>query len=310
MRPIVIGQAVIITKLIGNYILSGRFQAVAATTFSALVSLILPPFAFLISGSVVALITLRKGAANGFQTLAASLLVLFAFLLIANLPLQLGLAYALIVWLPVWLGAAVLRYYEQQGFLLLVVSLLVAMLIAATYIMVDDVSAWWQQWLFSMLEKTVPAENIDEYKTILEPAASMVNAMMMAGLMLNIVMSVLCGRWWQSKLFNSGAFQKEFYALRLPSGILPVSAITVLLVFILAEPLRDFFRDVVVVLMFVYLLQGISAVHRNVDKFKLSMAWIVSMYCLLILLPQMALFIACLGMTDVYVGWRRRKVGS
>ena len=65
-----------------------------------------------------------------------------------------------------------------------------------------------------------------------------------------------------------------------------------------------------VVLMFMYLIQGISSVHRNVDKLKLSTAWVVSMYCLLMLLPQMALFIACLGMTDVYVGWRRGKIGS
>ena len=158
-----------------------------------------------------------------------------------------------------------------------------------------------------LLEKAVPPENIEQYQEVLAPAAGMINGMMIAGFMLNIVMSVLCGRWWQSRLFNPGAFQKEFYALRLPSEILPVSALIVLLVLTLAEPWQDLFRDIMFVLMFMYLIQGISSVHRNVDKFKLSIGWLISMYCLLLLLPQMALFIACLGMTDIYVGWRKDR---
>ena len=296
--------------MIGNYILSGRVQAIAATTFSALISLLLPPLAFLISGSVVALITLRKGATVALQVLMASLLVLVAFSLLANLPIQLVFIYALVIWVPVWSAAVVLRYCERQGILLLAAGLVATALIVAIYLIIGDVAGWWQQWLAIMLEKTVPPENIDQYKEVLAPAAGMINAMMIAGFMLNVVMSVLCGRWWQSRLINPGAFRKEFYALSLPSQILPVSALIVLLVMVLPEPWQDVFRDIMIVLMFMYLIQGISSVHRNVDKLKLSTAWIVSMYCLLILLPQMALFIACLGMTDVYVSWRRGKIGS
>ncbi len=296
--------------MIGNYLLSGRFQAIAVTTFSALISLLMPPLAFLISGSVVALITLRKGATVALQILMASLLVLVAFALIAKLPIELVFAYALVIWLPVWSAAMLLRYCERQGLLLLAAGLLATALIVAIYLIIGDVSAWWQQWLTIMLEKTVPPEEIDQYKEVLAPAVGMVNAMMIAGFMLNVLMSVLCGRWWQSRLFNPGAFQKEFYALNLPSQMLPVSALIVLLVIVLAEPWQHLFRDIMVVLMFMYLIQGISSVHRNVDKLKLSTAWIVSMYCLLLLLPQMALFIACLGMTGVYVGWRRGKIGS
>ncbi len=244
------------------------------------------------------------------QTLLASLLVLVGFSVLANLPLQLGFAYAVVIWLPVWSAATVLRLFEQQGLLLLIVGLMAAVLIAVMYMIIGDVSVWWQQWLMLMIEKTMPPENIEQYKAVLNPAASMLNAMMMAGLLLNIVSSVLFARWWQSRLFNPGAFRQEFYALCLPSMILPASAVMTLLVFTLAEPWRDLFRDIMVVLMFMYLIQGISAVHRNVDKYKLSTAWIASMYCLLILMPQMALFIACLGMTDVYLSWRKMKIDS
>jgi len=184
----------------------------------------MPPFAYLISGSVIALITLRKGGVVGLQTLVASLLVLQVFSVLVGLPLQLSVAYALVIWLPVWLSSTALRLSERQGLLIITVGLLAASLIVTVYISIDDVATWWQQWLDVMLEKALPPDRIEQYKEVLEPAAAMVNAMMVSGLMLNIVMCVLCARWWQSRLFNPGVFQKEFYALRLPPAMLPVSA--------------------------------------------------------------------------------------
>jgi predicted membrane protein DUF2232 len=268
------------------------------------------PFAYLISGSVMGLITLRKGSAVGLQIIVASLLVLQVFSVIANIPLLLSVGYALLIWLPVWFASSALRLTEQQGLLVFAVGVFATLIIVAAYLIIGDVTNWWQQWFDVMLEEAVPPEQIDQYKDIVIRAAPMVNALMVAGLMLNIIISVLCARWWQSRLFNPGAFRKEFYDLRLPVLILPVSGMVAILSFVLPEPWLNMFRDIMVVLMFMYLIQGISSVHRNVEKFNLSTAWVVSMYCLLILLPQMGLFIACLGMTDIYVGWRRKKTGS
>ncbi len=267
------------------------------------------PFAYLLSGSVIALITLRKGAATGLQILVASLLVLIAFFAVAKLPQQVCIAFALTIWLPVWLASMALRLSEEQGVLICVAGFLVASLIVAAYITIGDVANWWHQWFVLMLEEAMPVERIDQYKEILEAGAAMINSMMAIAFMLNIILTVLCARWWQSRLFNPGGFKQEFYKLRLPAAILPVSAAIMLLVFIDIEPWQSMLRDITIILMFAYLIQGISSVHRNVDKFKLSTAWLVSMYCLLVLIPQMGLLIACLGMTDVYMNWRRKKEG-
>ncbi|HIF52200.1 MAG TPA: DUF2232 domain-containing protein [Thiotrichaceae bacterium] len=296
--------------MIGNFILSGRVQAIVVTTLSALVSVLMLPFAYLISGSVLGLITLRKGAAIGLQTLVLSLLLLQVFFVVASLPPQFGIAYAMVIWLPVWFASAVLRLSEQQGLLLSAVALLVISLIAAAYITIDDVAHWWQQWFDLMLAEAAPPERLEQYQELMKAGAPMVNSMMAIALMLNILIAVFCARWWQSRLFNLGAFRKEFYALHLPPVILPVSGIMILLVFTLGEQWQAMFRDITVILMFMYLIQGISSVHRNVDKLKLSTAWIGAMYCLLVLIPQMGLLIACLGMTDVYISWRRKKIGS
>ena len=270
----------------------------------------MPPFAYLISGSVVALITLRKGMAFGLQTIIGSLLVLQLFSLLAGLPLSLSLAYALVIWLPVWLSSTSLRLSELQGLLLLTAALLAISLIVVTYLVVDDVAAWWKEWLNIMLEKAVPPDELVRYQDALKPAAQLINAMMIVGLMLNIIMSVLCGRWWQSRLFNEGAFRREFYALRLPVMMLPVSGLIVILMFIVPAPWHGMLRDILIVMIFMYLIQGISSVHRNVGKYKLSTGWLIAMYVMLIVLPQIGLFISCLGMTDIYLNWRRKNNGA
>ena len=278
-----------------------------AIVTSALLSLFVPPLAYVISGTVVALVTLRKGAAAGLQTMMFAMLVLILFCILANLPFQLAVAYALAVWLPVCAVAIVLRVTEAQGIALFVAGIMAACLIVSLYLMVDDVSGLWKNWFMTMLEKNVPDADMNVYEEALDSAAVIFNAIMAVGLMLNIVSSVLLARWWQSNLFNKGAFREEFYALRLPILVLPVSGLLVLLTFIASDSLQAISRDWLILMLFMYVIQGVSAVHRVIDQYKLSVAWLVAVYCLLILLPYITLLIACLGMTDVYLDWQKKQ---
>ena len=293
--------------LIGKYILGGRLAAILSTATSALLSLLLPPLAYLISGTVVALVTLRKGAAYGYKTMAASLLLLVLFTLIAGLPPQLAIGYALAIWLPVSIVAVVLRWTESQGLTLLAAGTLSGLFIVSMYVLLPDVPALWQNWFARMLEQSVPAEEIARYQEALEPAAVLFNAIISVGVMLNMMMSVLLARWWQSKLFNQGAFRKEFFALRLPSVLLPVSGALVVLTFVLSGAAQGMVRDLLFIMVFMYMVQGVSSVHRVVQRYGMSSGWLVMMYCMLILVPQIGVLIACLGMTDVYVNWRKKN---
>lgn len=268
------------------------------------------PFAYFISGTVVALITLRKGPAIGLQSLIASFLMLYAFFVAANLPPHISVAFALMIWLPVWLASTSLRFTEQQGAFICTVGFFVISLILAVYVIIGDVSIWWHQLLEPLLEEAAPPELFDQYQEILRTGADKINAAAAISLMLNISFAVFIARWWQSRLYNQGGFKKEFYALRLPVIILPITGVIMLLLFTLDGGWQNMIEDMVSVLMLVYLIQGISTVHRYVDQLKLSTGWLVSMYALLILIPMMGRVIACLGMMDVYIEWRRKKEGS
>lgn len=267
----------------------------------------MPPFAYLISGTVVGLLTLRKGLVFGLQTMSASLLILLLASLLAGLPYQLCIGYALGIWLPVSLTAMVLRWTESQGLALLASGLIATLVIVAMYVLVDDVAGWWRSWIEVMLEKNVSAQELVQYQQALQPASVLFNAIVSVGVMLNIFTSLLLARWWQSNLFNKGAFRKEFYALRLPPLVLAVSGLLVILTLFSTESLQGMCRDILFVMIFMYLVQGVSAVHRVVEKYGLSGAWLIAMYCMLLLVPQIGVLIACLGMTDVYINWRRKN---
>lgn len=281
--------------------------AILTTATSALLSLLLPPLAYVISGTVVGLITLRKGAALGYQTMLFALLILLLFSLVAGMPYQLAIGYALGIWLPVSICAVVLRWTESQGITLMTAGILAMVFIVSMYLLLQDVAGWWLEWFEVMLEKNVPQQELARYQEALEPAAALFNAIISVGVMLNIMMSVLLARWWQSRLFNAGAFREEFFALRLPSLILPVSGLVVLLTFVTEQPLQGMIRDILFIMIFMYLVQGVSAVHRVVEKYGLSSGWLVMMYCMLLLIPQIGILIACLGMTDVYINWRKKN---
>ena len=85
-----------------------------------------------------------------------------------------------------------------------------------------------------------------------------------------------------------------------PLGMALLMAIGLL--FVLEGAAGNWLRDLLMVAMFMYLFQGIAAVHRIVATRRFSSAWLVAMYGLLLLLPQMILFVACLGLADSWMG--------
>ena len=237
-----------------------------------------------------------------------ALLVLQLLAGLAGLPGQPGLMVALVVWLPVWAGATVLRLTGRQGLLLLALVVLAALSVVAVYLLVGDAAAFWRQWLDGMLDKALPPARVTDYKTALAPALPLFTALLAAAWVLNSFGAVLLARWWQARLFNPGAFQAEFHALRLPGPVLPVSALVFILMLAPVLPWQAMFRDLTVLLLLMYLLQGLAVAHRGVKRRGRSRVWLAGLYGLLLLVPHTALFLAGLGMLDTWRCWRRGKI--
>lgn len=170
--------------------------------------------------------------------------------------------------------------------------------IIATHLMIYDVPAWWQDWLNTWLMQTLPADQADKYHEILENISPLLNAMMACGLALSVILTTLLSRWWQSLLFNPGGFRKEFYQLQIPWMVIAIIILCLVLVSLGMGDIGSALLDILALMIFLYLFQGISMLHRVVAERKLPVYWIYLLYLLLFLIPQTLLFLSCIGIVD------------
>ncbi|MEX2523554.1 MAG: DUF2232 domain-containing protein [Gammaproteobacteria bacterium] len=292
-------------RTLGNYIVRGWWQAVGVVSVLALLSLLLPPLAYILSGVPVALVTLRRGPVTGIQVVFGALFLTSLLAWLAGLTVMLAPAFALAIWAPVWLCAMVLRLTESQGRMVVAAGGLAAAFAIFMHALVADVEDWWRSQFDAWLSGNLDPAAADQYRKLFEEAMPLMNAMMAAGLLLSLVVTVILARWWQSLLFNPGGFRAEFQNLTLPRGLAVAAVLAMILSLMETGAWHWFFRDMLIVLVFMYLFQGLASVHRTVYRRELSQGWLIGMYVLMLLMPQMALLVACVGMVDAWLGGQK-----
>lgn len=285
----------------GNFMLIGRLQAVMAISLLTVFALLFPPLSYLLSGVPAGFVILRKGPVYGLQVLLVCLLAVVMFVTLAGMAPQFAFAFALGIWVPIFICCCVLRIMQSQGWLVLASGSIAVAYILVLHWLVDDVAAWWLQWMQILISNAFPDGSGEQYQENLTRAAPAVNAMIASGICINLVVSTFLSRWWQSVLFNPGGFRTEFYALRLPNVIVFLALLGIGFLFLDGGQQGSLGLDIVVIVIVMYLFQGLASVHRIVAAKKMSRTWLVMMYILLLFVPQTVMLIACLGLVDLWM---------
>jgi len=289
-------------KALATYIMRGRMQAVLASTAFAVLSLLLPPLSYL-SGAVVALVTLRKGAGEGLLVAVVSALVMG---LLASLSLGgplLAVVFAGVVWLPILVLAAILRSTVAMPLVLLVAALIAAGAVIAAHAYLGDTVAWWQQVLNTVLGQAMTQQGLDG-GAVLAGSARMMTALMASAFFLSMVLSVFIARWWQAMLYNPGGFGTEFKGLRLgKSGA--ALGVLVLAWWLVSPGMGSLAADLAAVVLTLFSVPGLALVHDWVSKTGANLAWLVGLYILLAIAPQLLMILAVLGFADSGLNLRR-----
>ncbi|MBT7953095.1 MAG: DUF2232 domain-containing protein, partial [Gammaproteobacteria bacterium] len=273
-------------RAFGNYILSGRAQAIGVISFLTILSLLVPPAAFLASGVPVGLVTLRKGGKLAAQVVVGSMLLTLILTLLLNIQPVFSLVILFTVWLPVLVCAAALRQTESHVFMAMAAACIAAVFVIVMYATIGDVEAWWRSLLTEMLDSSFPTASKEQFKQAIEIAPPLMNAVLASSIVLSLIVTVLIARWWQAALFNPGGFGKEFQTFCLPKQLALPSIIAMGLMFLENLAFGSVLRDLLVIVVILYLFQGIASVHRTVNQKAMSRNWLVGMYCLLVFLPQ------------------------
>ncbi len=296
-------------KSLALFVMRGRSSAVLVAATAAVLFWLFPPF-LIVSGAVVALVTLRHGPAEG------ALLVALAGLGAAVLTtLVVGAPWPMIqilvaCWLPLWVLALVLRATVSLGRTLQIAAVLSLVGVLGFYGVLGDPAVWWEGVLgrwereLAALAPMGPAADrstLDQILELLKGWAPFMPGQMVSAALLFVLLALLLGRWWQALLFNPGGFRPEFHELRLGRPL----ALLMLALFGAAlltgwMPLTNG----VLVLGTLYTVQGVALVHALVFKLQLSSAWLLLFYLLLV--PLLSQLVMALGVADAWADFRGR----
>lgn len=293
-------------RFLAEYVMRGRMQAILVTAVTALLALLLLPLSYL-SGAAVGLVTLRVGARQGLGVIAGSMLVLAVLggVMLRN-PLP-GIGFALVLWIPVWVLAANLRRSANLARCVKLAGLFGVMLVVGIYTATDNPVTWWSEALQKVLAPALEGaakERIDEMSVAVSQVARLMTGLM-GGLMgLTLLGCLFIARWWQAMLYNPGGFKGEFQQLRLGRGFALVTLAIGMLLLISSSETMPIATDLLVVMVMLFMIQGLSVSHYLVTKAGANAGWLVALYMLVIVLPQAALTLAVAGIADNWFNFR------
>ena len=296
---------------VATFAMASRMRAILVAATCAMAALLLPPFTSPLSylgGAVVALVALRLGAMEGFAVLVAgalSLAVVGALVGGLAIPLALG---ALLLWLPLWVFAVMLRHSRSLGLTLKTVALFGAAVVVALHVGLGTPVDWWQPRIAELLTPIFEAQGLDATPYVAELARWM-TALIGAALVLSVLLSLLLGRAWQADLYNPGGFGTEFRALDLGRGFALLSLGVLALVMLpLGDGVGTLLKDLLPTLLVLYVLQGLAIVHAIVKHRQLKRGWLTALYVIVGLVPQALPILALLGWMESWINLRGRRI--
>ena len=293
-------------KALATFVMRGRSTAALVAAAAAVLFWLFPPF-LIVSGATVALVTLRRGAVEG-----AWLMALAGFGAVALTGLALGTPWPMLdvlpaCWLSVWLLAVVLRATVSLSRTFQAAALLSLLGVAGFYLALGDPAVWWGgvlgQWE-QALTPLAPADRttLDQLLALLKEWAPYLPGQAVGAALLFVLAGLLLGRWQQALLFNPGGFQPEFHQLRLGR---PLAALTLALLGAALWSAWPPLTNLMLVLGLLYTVQGIALVHAVAFKRRLSPAWLLLFY-LLLLVPALSQLVMALGVADAWADFRNR----
>ncbi|MFN4263212.1 MAG: DUF2232 domain-containing protein [Thioalkalivibrionaceae bacterium] len=289
------------------WVMQTRSRAILAIALLAALGLLLPPFGFLAS-AMIALVVLREGLGQG--VLVASVVTLAVAIVLALLAgpgaIQQGIVIGLVQWGPVIALAAVLHRSGRLSHALLVGALTTAAGVLAVRLLVPEIEGVWVDLGGELLARFVDQDPdaAAQLTDALVAAAPYLTGFAGAMLLFSLSLGLILARYWHAVLDRPGAFGAEFRALQF--GVVPSGLLVVLL---LLGPLSGLavLSELALPLAVLFFFQGLAVVHDVRHRLQAGTFWLVGVYVLLVILaPQVAVFLITLGALDAVLRLRER----
>ncbi|MCB1749426.1 MAG: DUF2232 domain-containing protein [Gammaproteobacteria bacterium] len=294
-------------RFLARFAMRGPFQAAAVAAATLLGAL---SFGVLIvfSGATVGLTALRQGSREGLKIMALATSLVVAVRIGLGLPAVPVMVLGLIVWLPAWLMALNLARTRHQALPLMMIAALVTAYAVVMRVGVGDVDAFWATRLQALFDALAaeggPRLGAEQVAII----ARQVHHWTLVAMFSLYAATILLARWWQAVLYNPGGFGAEFRELRLPRLLLPVAALSGagMLARLSGVEALGIAGDCFVIVVVLFAFQGLAVIHHRARVVTLARGWLVGLYVLLALTPQIVgPVLATAGVADCVSDFRR-----
>jgi hypothetical protein len=304
-------------RVLAGFVVAGPLQAILVIASFTVLSFLAPPLTSILSyggAAALALYSLHAGARFGAVVLLAAMLVTG---LLTEMLLHQGLTIAvtsLLLWILVWLAAVVLRETRSLAMGMLVLSALAMVGLVLIFVWFGDPTQLWLEHLRELIN-TLAAQpelqiDTDKWMRFAEQVAPFMTGSLAAGLSFAALACLMLGRWWQSLIVKPGALRKEFYALRL-NRMLSLLAVAIFAVAALRfGSVSALALQWSLVVMVPFLFVGLAVVHATLANLKAGRMWLIIIYVLMSLLPQVMMLVVVTGLLDPWLDLRRRTEKS
>jgi len=293
-------------KAMAEYAMRGRLHAASLASLFAVLSLILPPLSYL-SGALVALVTMRRGNAEGAVIAVISAVVLSIIAQLTTGNMVIGFVFAFMVWLPVWILSIVLRKTVSLMLTVSVAALISVITVIGFHLVVGDTVAWWSGLMNQLFAEALEKSGADDaqLQMMRTNMSQFMTGLLASAFFMSMVLSVFLARWWQAALYNPGGFKSEFHAFRLEKTVAIIGTLIFLWAMLTAEP-GSMAIDLSFVVSVYGSVAGLALIHYLVDARGMNRAWLITLYLLLMFVaPQLLVLLAIIGFADSWVDIRR-----
>lgn len=279
-----------------SYVMRGRQQAVALGLLFTIV-----PLLGWVSNAIVSLVTLRKGAKEGAIVL---LWVILPAVVASSLGNRGIILYGIIGGsLFSYALALILRQTQSWKKVLTAILLIGLLAVLLVHLLMPDISTVWSNQFdhYALLIKK--QFNVAVNTAQLQFFARFATGFQAAFISLSVLINLVLARGLQSMLYNPGQLRPELESIRLSQW-----QVLVLLALLIGSFLRiELAQDALPVVVFIFVLAGLSVFHALAHLKNLAKKWILLVYVLLVIFfPYLAAAFTLLAVVDSVANLRHR----
>lgn len=267
------------------------------------------PFLMPFSIGLVSLATLRGAPLNGIIVTGGAVLCMGLMQLLIPGALGVAVALALVYWLPAVALASVLLRYNSLALCLQLLALLGLAAVSVFWLAVANPAEWWLPWLEQNFAPLLIARGEGVNLSVLMPGlARFMTGTLVTVWLLTMIGGLLIGRWWQGLLGDEAQLGGEFRQHR--QGYI-LGAIAAIVFVVAGFTGLAWLQNLVIVLVAMFMLQGLALVHWMVRYKGLQRGWLIAAYVVLPLgAPWSAVMLAGVGFLDNWMNLRRSRAAN